>query len=360
MESPNGFVTWDDVIPPVVESKAATFYWMPSRPMPGWPGNAQRLEVKWFRAGQARNPRDRFATIYIEFLPRRARKRRAAVQGSHPSLVILQGWNHPDPPDGWVANGNHWMRARWHMFAQEWRLEFDAFLEDYLRGNPAVPVLADYRAKEGSTRTEQQPSEAESGHRLWVPSRSARDGAARPSSDVTRAPRPFAAKPPQPPVRSALPPDAESLARQEKASIEHHKILTLLAEALSRGGWTEIQEIPCAVDLWARPPDGGCRVIFEAKTVTAENELIQTRHGLAQLLEYRIGYGDPTDELCLVTDHAIGPTRVGLLEKLGVAVLSWKDQDFVPSGSLWDAWRPLGRVLNAQSHHVSTACGRRD
>jgi hypothetical protein len=152
MESPNGFVTWSDVVSGVVEAERATFYWMPRQPLRGWPGNAQRLEVRSFRAGQVHAPRHKSATIYVEYVSRGARKQRAAIQRSHPSLVIVEGWGHPDSPGGWVVDEDRsapgqWQafRGRWDMFAPEWLDEFDEFLRQYLGANPNVRILADFR-----------------------------------------------------------------------------------------------------------------------------------------------------------------------------------------------------------------------
>ena len=69
----------------IVEGQNATFYFMPTQPMPGWAGNAQRVEVKSFRAGRVSSPRDKSAKIYVEFVPRGARKPRAGVQKSSPA-----------------------------------------------------------------------------------------------------------------------------------------------------------------------------------------------------------------------------------------------------------------------------------
>jgi hypothetical protein len=72
--------------------------------------------------------------------------------------------------------------------------------------------------------------------------------------------------------------------------------------------WTEVEEIPLAVDLWGRRPGDGLRVIFECKTLVEGDrtgELHQCRNGLAQLLEYRLLYGSPEDVLCLVVDGDI-------------------------------------------------------
>ncbi|PYK61044.1 MAG: hypothetical protein DME21_10095, partial [Verrucomicrobia bacterium] len=129
----------------------------PAQPMPGWAGNAQRIEVSSFRAGRVSSTRDKSARIYVEFLPRRARKRRAAVQRSRSSLVIIEGWEHPHPPNGWVSEGKDLKSAKWPLFAPEWRREMDAFLTEYLRHHPSVRVLADFRSDEDSLSGREQP-----------------------------------------------------------------------------------------------------------------------------------------------------------------------------------------------------------
>jgi hypothetical protein len=69
-------------------------------------------------------------------------------------------------------------------------------------------------------------------------------------------------------------------------------------------------------------------VIFEAKTISASNELTQTRGGFAQLHEYRVEYGAPVDELCLVVDRPLSLRRQKLLDSFGVAVLVKQGMDF--------------------------------
>jgi hypothetical protein len=109
-------------------------------------------------------------------------------------------------------------------------------------------------------------------------------------------------------------------ARQEKASQGHHALLVRLHEHLVDAGWTDLQEIPAAIDLMGRAPAGEV-VIFEAKTISNGNETRQCRNALAQLIEYRQEYGRPDDALCVVVDAAISATRTGILERLGVAVV---------------------------------------
>lgn len=112
----------------------------------------------------------------------------------------------------------------------------------------------------------------------------------------------------------------EAVDLQEKAQRGHHELLVGLHGALRVRGWTDLGEIPAAIDLRGCSP-GGRAVIFEAKTITAENETRQCRGGLAQLLEYRQDYGSPDDALCLVVNAPITERRRDLLERLGVAAV---------------------------------------
>jgi len=134
--------------------------------------------------------------------------------------------------------------------------------------------------------------------------------------------RPFdPARVPTPPTAAAQPEAPEETARlQEKAASGHQHILATLYRCLRASGWTELTEMPTAVDLWARDP-AGRRTIFEAKTIRSGTERTRVRGGLAQLLEYRYTYGDADDRLCLVTDAALAAERTAFLESLGVALV---------------------------------------
>ena len=82
-----------------------------------------------------------------------------------------------------------------------------------------------------------------------------------------------------------------------------------------------------AIDLRGTRPDGQ-RIIFEAKTMSGDNETGQARSAVAQLLEYRLEYGRPEDLLCVAVNAALSARRAELLERLGIAAIE------VASGSL--------------------------
>jgi hypothetical protein len=141
-----------------------------------------------------------------------------------------------------------------------------------------------------------------------------------PAAPLRRA-RPFdKARPPsQYRAQSRRGDPEETRALQEKATRAHHDLLVELVTALEQRQWAEIEEIPAAVDLWARPEDSAdTRVIFEAKTVSARSSAARLRGALGQLLEYRFFWGEPTDELCVVTSAAVPDERIRFLRAMGV------------------------------------------
>jgi hypothetical protein len=110
------------------------------------------------------------------------------------------------------------------------------------------------------------------------------------------------------------------LALAEQARKLHHHLLCRLMSRLVESGWSSIDEIPGDIDMLAEDPRG-VTWYFEAKTIHEGNELSQTRSGFAQLMEYRVRFGDSHTPLCLVVDRSISDRRADLLEALGVGVI---------------------------------------
>jgi hypothetical protein len=167
--------------------------------------------------------------------------------------------------------------------------------------------------------------------------------------NVLRRPRPFT--PHQAPegrstvaTRRTTPEEVAAL--QEKANREHQRLVASLCRSLVSAGWTNVEEIPSAVDLWGVPPDRGSRVVFEVKSLSDSNEIHQCRAALAQLLEYRFFYGSDSDRLCVVVNRPVTDRRRVFLENLGVAVVIIEG-DGVPKaiGQLAQAW--FGRTLSS-------------
>jgi len=72
---------------------------------------------------------------------------------------------------------------------------------------------------------------------------------------------------------------------REKAVVGHHQLLVALFRALEAAGFTELDEIFGAIDLRG---SNGQRVLFEAKTLTGNNESKQVRGGTAQCQRTRL------------------------------------------------------------------------
>jgi len=155
----------------------------------------------------------------------------------------------------------------------------------------------------------------------------ATDGAT--AAELARGARLFRDEPPAPfSEPSGEVPDPEIIAaKREQANQDHHAIVRALNTLLNALGCADVSEIPGAIDLWASRPDGS-RMIFEAKTISATNEVSQTRGAFAQLHEYRMEYGAPDDELCLVVNRPLSVRRQKLLDSLRIAVLVKAGADF--------------------------------
>jgi hypothetical protein len=169
----------------------------------------------------------------------------------------------------------------------------------------------------------------------------------RAATDPQRRPRSFdPARPPRPrsPARRRRDP-AEADALQEKASQGHHALLATLHAALLDAAWTEVGEIPAAIDLWGRAPNGR-RVIFEAKTLRAGTELERVRAGIGQLLEYRFFHGAPEDRLCLVVDRPLSGKRIHLLDALDIAAVAIDETQMLTGTPV--ARELLGAVLDPE------------
>ena len=87
--------------------------------------------------------------IVVELLPKRMRRMRGFVQSYRPSLVVLEGWNHPDPDGMWdpstvKTDGDvTTQRARYSACDERWQTDFDAKIDAYIANG--ATVLYDFR-----------------------------------------------------------------------------------------------------------------------------------------------------------------------------------------------------------------------
>jgi hypothetical protein len=117
--------------------------------------------------------------------------------------------------------------------------------------------------------------------------------------------------------RRATPADPESQnVLNEQADQDHQSTLSRFGLWLEGNGWSDLEEIDGAIDLLAK--SGSRRVLFEIKSIRRGGERARVRAGLAQLLEYRLFLGKPTDKLCLVSNRPISERRLLLLDSLSI------------------------------------------
>jgi hypothetical protein len=86
--------------------------------------------------------------VRVEYTIRGKRKRQTAMITTVP-LIVLEGWDHPDPPlklgSPEPTAGNLTVQSTRRLSCDpEWQNEFDAFLYGYLKGSKAR-VLLDLR-----------------------------------------------------------------------------------------------------------------------------------------------------------------------------------------------------------------------
>lgn len=84
----------------------------------------------------------------VEYTIRGKRKRKTAMITKIP-LIILDGWDHPDPPSKFtsltqLSQGVNMKTTRRNACDPEWENEFEAFLYGYLAGSK-TKVLIDFR-----------------------------------------------------------------------------------------------------------------------------------------------------------------------------------------------------------------------
>lgn len=149
-------------------------------------------------------------------------------------------------------------------------------------------------------------------------------------AEPERQPRPFdaARRPATAEAGTTRSTPEETAALQDAARQNHHDLLAALNTRLVEAEWTEVEEIPAAIDLWGVAPSG-TRLVFEAKTISDSNEATQCRGALAQLLEYRFEFGAPDDRLCMVVNRPLSERWAEFLDHLGIALIEVVDEGLV-------------------------------
>ncbi len=91
---------------------------------------------------------------YFKFVPKGKRKPRGLIKGDYsPYLVILKGYNHPDPAsmydDPRYSENLVVRESRYTSFDERYKTDFDTVLNKYLELNPGL-ILMDYRGTQNT------------------------------------------------------------------------------------------------------------------------------------------------------------------------------------------------------------------
>jgi len=87
------------------------------------------------------------SAVHAVFVPKRSRNVRGMWQTSHPSLVVLEGWGHPEPapmmdePERCEGSGLMTSRSRFSSFDPRWAGEFRGMLATHVEKSGARVVL---------------------------------------------------------------------------------------------------------------------------------------------------------------------------------------------------------------------------
>ena len=110
-------------------------------------GNYKRIECKAYAVSVGKYAQYN-AAVHAYFQQPRQRLVRGFVQHFRPSLVVLDGWGHVEPPSMWgksrTENGMTVTEARYSACDDRWDSDFSATLDAYIASSGAN-VLHDFR-----------------------------------------------------------------------------------------------------------------------------------------------------------------------------------------------------------------------
>jgi hypothetical protein len=113
-----------------------------------------------YRRIEARNLEiDKSGTFYIP-KGKRSTHQLSEAAAQRPSVVILDGWEHPVPPSGYTPISNGIQSSRYGLCDKRYDEEFDEFIEKYIAQSGAV-VVADARKRTSTPLTDRPAREAD-------------------------------------------------------------------------------------------------------------------------------------------------------------------------------------------------------
>lgn len=102
------------------------------------------------------------SAVHVEYIEPRQKRARMFVDSHKPSVLVLEGWGHPDPDSAFgseeqAAPGVTLSRSRYSSCDPRWQSDFDAKIDAYITEKGAR-VIADMR---GVNTYEPVPTPAE-------------------------------------------------------------------------------------------------------------------------------------------------------------------------------------------------------
>ena len=83
--------------------------------------------------------------VHLTFKEPRQRHTRSWVEGYRPNVVILEGWGHLTTASPFEEVGPGVSQTKYASFDDHYKVDFSEKLEKYLKDNPQVKVIADFR-----------------------------------------------------------------------------------------------------------------------------------------------------------------------------------------------------------------------
>lgn len=112
-------------------------------------GNVQRYEGTLIEQGRMEYAQYENAP-FVSFVPKGKRNGIRIVKGYNPYILILKGWNHPEPEDmfgnskGAYKDGVTIKESKYKSFDDGYKIDFNKVIDEYISNNTEA-LLADYR-----------------------------------------------------------------------------------------------------------------------------------------------------------------------------------------------------------------------
>lgn len=103
---------------------------------------------------------------YAKFIPKGKRTEHIVRATSYPYLLIIEGWNHPEPDDMMSeaqvdSNGTKFSQSRYSSFDERYKTDFDTIINPYLENQKVIMDIRQTAGKEVINETNNNPRTAQ-------------------------------------------------------------------------------------------------------------------------------------------------------------------------------------------------------